>query len=155
MGCETSYRIYSSRRRLLRFLRSQSTAYVRFYNLSIHFTHFRSRNFKVTLEKGLGGVQNNGMGTLILPSRKVGDKLMKWIGGRKHKITINGCDMRVFRSQKPSTRGLSQITQTLEKTPYLEPEIEEERERSYTPQVGCWYTCLQNPVWRILSVVGC
>lgn len=86
--------------------------------------------------KGRGGVQNNGSGTLVLPSHKIGDKLIKWMNSRSHKITVNGTNLRLHRSPKFKTH-LLQVAQTLEKTPYLDPDIEEEREKTlHTLDVG-------------------
>ena len=83
------------------------------------------RNFKVNLNPGRGGVQNNGSGSFILPSRKVGDKFMKLVYEERLPIVLNGRKMRFFRSKTQPGRGLKA---TLEKTPYLQPELEEKRE---------------------------
>ncbi|KAI0664721.1 RdRP-domain-containing protein [Cubamyces menziesii] len=85
----------------------------------------RAVNFKVVLNPGVGGVQNNGTGSLILPNRKLGDKLMKRVYEEKKYIVINGRKLRLFRGKRPPGRGLRE---TLEKTPYLEPDDEEKRE---------------------------
>ncbi|KAI0636634.1 RdRP-domain-containing protein [Trametes polyzona] len=85
----------------------------------------RAVNFKVTLNPGAGGVQNNGSGSLILPSRKIGDRLLRRVYEEGKHIVINGRKLRLFRSKRPPGRGLRE---TLEKTPYLEPDEEEKRE---------------------------
>ncbi|KAI0822735.1 RdRP-domain-containing protein [Trametes gibbosa] len=85
----------------------------------------RAVNFKVMLNPGAGGVQNNGSGSLILPSRKIGDRLLKRVYEEGKHIVINDRKLRLFRTKKPPRRGL---TDTLEKTPYLEPDEEEKRE---------------------------
>ncbi|CDO73610.1 hypothetical protein BN946_scf185014.g80 [Trametes cinnabarina] len=85
----------------------------------------RAVNFKVTLNPGAGGVQNNGTGSLVLPNRKIGDRLMRRVYEEKKHIVINGKKLRLFRAKKPPTRSLRE---TLDKTPYLEPDEEEKRE---------------------------
>lgn len=82
-------------------------------------------NFRVTLNPGVGGVRNNGSGFLILPNRRLGDRLLKRVYEEGKPITINGRKLRLFRSKRPPGRGLRE---TLEKTPYLEPDEEEKRE---------------------------
>ncbi|KAI0672875.1 RdRP-domain-containing protein [Trametes maxima] len=85
----------------------------------------RAVNFKVTLNPGIGGVRNNGSGSLILPDRKVGDKLLKRVYEQGKPVIINGRKMRLFRAKKMPGRGLRE---TLDKTPYLEPDEEEKHE---------------------------
>lgn len=98
-------------------------------------------NFKVTLNPGHGGVQNNGSGSLILPNRKVGDKFMKLIYEEHVPIVLNDRRMRFFRSKSKPSRGLKE---TLEKTPYLEPELEEKREEKLRKlDVGLYVDKLQ------------
>ncbi|KAH9945818.1 atypical/PIKK/PI4K protein kinase [Epithele typhae] len=71
------------------------------------------------------GAQNDGTGSLILPNRKLGDKFMKLVCEEKKAIVLNGRKMRFYRSKSKPGRGLKE---TLEKTPYLQPELEEKRE---------------------------
>lgn len=104
-----------------RFINSKQPCHVDVF-AAIHLTTIS--NFKVTLNPGQG-VQNNGSGNVILPNRKVGDKLMKWVYEERNPIVINGRKIRLFRSKNRPGRGLKE---TLEKTPYLEPELEEKRE---------------------------
>ncbi|OSX65461.1 hypothetical protein POSPLADRAFT_1134844 [Postia placenta MAD-698-R-SB12] len=86
----------------------------------------RPVNFQVKLNPGHGGVQNNGTGKLILGSRKIGDKFLKWLHDDGNEVRINTRKMRFFRSKSKPAQGLAL---TLEKTPYLDPDIEEEREQ--------------------------
>ncbi len=81
-------------------------------------------NFKITLNPGQGS-RNNGTGSLILPHRKVGDRLMKWVYEERNPVLINGRKARLFRSKSKPGRGLKE---QLEKTPYLSPDVEEKRE---------------------------
>ncbi|KAI0373002.1 RdRP-domain-containing protein [Pilatotrama ljubarskyi] len=85
----------------------------------------RAVNFRVILNPGAGGVQNNGSGSLILPSRRIGDRLLRRVYEEGKPIIINGRKMRLFRGKKAPGRGLRE---TLEKTPYLEPDEEEKHE---------------------------
>ncbi|OCH86893.1 RdRP-domain-containing protein [Obba rivulosa] len=94
-----------------------------FYNASD--PRERPTNFKVILNPGRGGVQNNGSGKLILPTRKVGDKLLRWLRHPDHALLLNDKKMRLFRSEQKPAHWLKT---TLEKTPYLPPEIEETKE---------------------------
>ena len=87
------------------------------------------RNFKVELNVGPNGIVSNGTGTLTLGSRRLGDKFFKWLihspGDHDEEITLNGRKLRFFKGKNKPTRNLTQI---LEKAPYLPPEIEEARE---------------------------
>ncbi|EMD38185.1 hypothetical protein CERSUDRAFT_113336 [Gelatoporia subvermispora B] len=94
-----------------------------FYNASD--PRERPLNFKVALNPGRGGVENNGSGRLVLPTRQVGDKFLRWQRQTDHKVVLNGRKMRFFRSQE---RPAHWLATTLEKTPYLPPEIEETKE---------------------------
>ncbi|KAI8989763.1 RdRP-domain-containing protein [Trametes punicea] len=123
-----------------------------FYNASDPKT-LRPINFRVILNPGAGGVQNNGTGSLILPNRKIGDKLMKRVYEENKAIVINGRKIRLFRSKKLPGRGLRE---TLEKTPYLEPDEEEKHEDKlrrldiglYVDKVqfGVFYRRLEEPM---------
>lgn len=86
--------------------------------------HILHSNFKITLNPGQGA-QNNGTGSLILPHRKIGDKLLQWVYEERHPVFINGRKTRLFRTKNRPGKGLKE---QLEKTPYLEPDVEEKRE---------------------------
>ncbi|KAH9952081.1 RdRP-domain-containing protein [Amylocystis lapponica] len=85
----------------------------------------RPLNFQVKLNPGRGGVQNNGHGTLVLPNRKTSDKFMRWLHEDDHSVRVDDHSLRFFRSKK---KPPAYLTLTLEKTPYLDPNIEEELE---------------------------
>ena len=116
-------------------------------------THPNFSNFKVTLNPGRGGVQNNGSGVLILPNRKVGDKLLKWVYEERNPVLILGRKIRLFRTKERPSRGLKE---TLEKTPYLDPGLEEKREEKLRKldlglyvdklQFGVFYRRPQDPM---------
>ncbi|KAI0703549.1 RdRP-domain-containing protein [Cytidiella melzeri] len=93
-----------------------------FYNASD--PKARPINFDVQLNKS-HGVQNNGTGILILPSRSVGQKLVKLCKTKSLSVSVKGKKVYFTISSKKPYRKKAQ---TLEKTPYLPPEIEEERE---------------------------
>ncbi|CAL1705570.1 unnamed protein product [Somion occarium] len=82
-------------------------------------------NFKVTLHEGPGGIHHNGSGTLILPSARIGDKFMRELYRYKKSIEVNG---RRLGFQKTGNTVNYQLSQTLDKAPYLPPELEEKRE---------------------------
>ncbi|KAI0345277.1 RdRP-domain-containing protein [Trametopsis cervina] len=93
-----------------------------FYNASD--PKARPINFEVQLTKS-HGVRNNGSGVLILPDRSVGQKLYKLCRAKALSIRVKGKEIRFIISGK---KPMPKKAQTLEKTPYLPPEIEEERE---------------------------
>ncbi|KAI0094073.1 RdRP-domain-containing protein [Irpex rosettiformis] len=93
-----------------------------FYNASD--PKARPINFDVQLNKS-HGVQNNGTGVLTLPDRSVGQKLFKLSKTNELPVTVKGKKIYFTISGKKPMRKKAQ---TLEKTPYLPPEIEEERE---------------------------
>lgn len=86
----------------------------------------RPINFEVTLNKHKTvEARNDGTGSLILPDRKVGNKLIRQVRDGTQKIRVNGRKIYMNISQrKPDHR----IKERLEKTLYLNPEIEEELE---------------------------
>jgi RNA-dependent RNA polymerase len=85
----------------------------------------RPTNFQVKLnDSSLGGVRNNTTGTLTLPSSKHAHQFMRHI--RKNPIRIDGRILKFYLSKEPPPRGLAM---TLEKTPYINPDIEEERQQ--------------------------
>ena len=82
-------------------------------------------NFKVQLNDGLG-IQNNGTGTLTLPDRHIGQKLVKLSKSNVLSVKVQGrrIGFSIWGKRPPMREAL-----TLERTPYLEPDIEEDRER--------------------------
>ncbi|KZT71262.1 RdRP-domain-containing protein [Daedalea quercina L-15889] len=88
----------------------------------------RPANFEVTLDAGPNGIRHNGSGVLTLGSRKLGDKFFKWLhnpGSYEVDVKLYDRKIRFFKSKNRPKRNLTQI---LEKAPYLPPEIEEARE---------------------------
>jgi RNA-dependent RNA polymerase len=84
----------------------------------------RPTNFHVQLnESSLGGVRNNSTGILTVPSATLGHRFLNFV--HHSPIWIDGQKIRFFRSNQPPDRSLAV---TLEKTPYINPDIEEERQ---------------------------
>lgn len=83
-----------------------------------------TRNFKVELNEGITGSRNDGTGKLMLPTQKVGERLLKIIYGQKQPIKVNG---RKIGFRKTGNRVDHKLAKELDITPYLPPELEEER----------------------------
>lgn len=82
-------------------------------------------NFDVELNKSFG-LQNNGTGILTLPDRQVGQKLVKMYRQKALSIEVHGKKIFFHISGKRPMRKKAEI---LDKTPYLPPDTEEEREK--------------------------
>ena len=81
-------------------------------------------NFKVKLNKNpAGGVRSDGTGTLTVPSEKIGNKFLEHL--RHNPLKIDKRKLKFFREGVPP-KGLAL---TLEKTPYVNPDLEEQREK--------------------------
>jgi len=81
-------------------------------------------NFRVQLkESTAGGVQNNGTGVLTLPQERLGVKFLKYVD--ETPIEIDGQKLRFYKAKHPS----QQLVMTLAKTPYVDPDIEEEHQK--------------------------
>jgi RNA-dependent RNA polymerase len=77
-------------------------------------------NFRVRLKEGdAGGIRNDGTGTLTLPFEKTGFKFLDRV--KIEPIKIDKMKLRFYPSGKPS----DWMVQTLSKTPYVDPDIEE------------------------------
>ncbi|OBZ75664.1 RNA-dependent RNA polymerase 1 [Grifola frondosa] len=82
----------------------------------------RPINFKVVLEPGRGGIQNNGTGRLMLPNLGIGNHLLRWVREPGHCIVVDGHKIRFSRSQRKLKLAVAEM---LGKTPYVDPTIEE------------------------------
>jgi RNA-dependent RNA polymerase len=81
-------------------------------------------NFQVKLNKNpAGGVRSDGTGTLTVPSEKIGSKLLDHL--YHNPLKIDKRKLKFFR-EGPPPKG---VALTLEKTPYVNPDLEEEREK--------------------------
>lgn len=84
----------------------------------------RPINFQVKLNKNpAGGVRSDGTGTVTVPTEKIGNKLLEHL--RHNPLKIDKKKLKFFRERDPP-KGVSL---TLDKTPYVSPDLEEERER--------------------------
>jgi RNA-dependent RNA polymerase len=82
----------------------------------------RPINFRVKLNLSkAGGVGNDSTGTLTLPTIEVGNKFLRWV--KETPIKIEGKKVKFFRHGSPHKA----LALTLDKTPYINPDIEEER----------------------------
>lgn len=94
----------------------------------------RLLNFRVELRPSpIGGVRNSGSGVLSLPYVGVARMFLNWT--KESPIKIEGQKIRFRSSQSKPSSGL---LATLRKTPYINPDIEEEREEKLAE--------LQNPL---------
>ncbi|EIN07212.1 RdRP-domain-containing protein [Punctularia strigosozonata HHB-11173 SS5] len=87
----------------------------------------RLMNFKVFLEPAGYGVQNKGYGYLVLPTAKAAEKFLRL--ARDNPIRMNGRKLWFSKSGKKPTKA---IIQQLLKAPYVDPDIDEERQRLET-----------------------
>ncbi|KAH8099527.1 RdRP-domain-containing protein [Cristinia sonorae] len=85
----------------------------------------RRVNFHVELNEGITGTRNDGTGKLTLPTQKDGARFLKMVYGHGKAIKVNGRKLGFRRTGNKVDRRL--VTQ-LDITPYLPPELEEERE---------------------------
>ncbi|KAF9469267.1 RNA dependent RNA polymerase-domain-containing protein [Collybia nuda] len=82
----------------------------------------RPVNFRVKLNPSkAGGIGNDGTGTLTLPTTEVANHFLKWV--KQTPIKIEGKKVKFFR-HGPAYKALAL---TLDKTPYINPDIEQER----------------------------
>jgi RNA-dependent RNA polymerase len=83
----------------------------------------RPINFRVKLNPSkAGGVGNDGSGILTLPTAEIGLKFLNWVKDRP--LKIEGKKVKFYRRGNPPP-GLAL---TLDKTPYIDPDIEEQRQ---------------------------
>jgi RNA-dependent RNA polymerase len=82
----------------------------------------RKVNFRVILGEGPGGVRNNGKGTLTLPSRNIGQKLLRWLMEPGNEIRVGGKPIKMKPTQHAPRFDLKM---TLQKAPYIDPDTEE------------------------------
>ena len=81
-------------------------------------------NFQVKPNKNpAGGVRSDGTGTLTVPSEKIANKLLEHL--YNNPLKIDKRRLKFFKEGVPP-KGLAL---TLEKTPYVNPDLEEEREK--------------------------
>ncbi|KAG6851310.1 hypothetical protein H0H93_011746, partial [Arthromyces matolae] len=87
-------------------------------------TVHRPINFKVKLNPSkAGGVGNDGSGTVTFPTHEAGSKFLRWI--KDTPLKIQGKKVKFFRGGNPHVH----VAATLDKTPYINPDLEEEHEQ--------------------------
>lgn len=90
------------------------------------FVEGRLLNFRVILgESENGGIRNDGTGMLILPIQKSGYRFLDFV--RADPIKVEGRKLRFYVSNRPPTKWL---VQTLSKTPFVDPNLEEQRQNT-------------------------
>ena len=127
-----------------------------FYDPDDPQTNGRPPNFRVKLNPSIaGGVGNNGTGILTLPTSRLGDRFLTWlkeVPRNEHEIRVLGKKISAFRRR----RGIpKEIKETLEKTLYVDPELEYQREeklrkldhrlRVEKVQFGTWFRTSESP----------
>jgi RNA-dependent RNA polymerase len=96
-----------------------------FYNPMDHKT--RPMNFNLVLpESIINGYAHNGRGTLTLPTRREGQKFFQWTKEPDNVIRVEGRKLKFYMThQRPQRR----LEETLQKLPFIDPDIALERER--------------------------
>lgn len=84
----------------------------------------RPMNFIVQLAPSGFGIQNAGHGQLLLPTPKQGLAFLRWV--REHPLTIHGRKLWFEKSGKKLTPAMKE---QLQKAPFIDPDINEERKR--------------------------
>ncbi|KDR73538.1 hypothetical protein GALMADRAFT_251265 [Galerina marginata CBS 339.88] len=84
-------------------------------------------NFAVRLEYiDKSSIRNNGKGLLTLPTEPTGIKFLAYVSDpNSDGVRINGKKLKFIRQTRPPPQGL---VLTLRKTPYLNPDFQEERQ---------------------------
>ena len=85
----------------------------------------RLLNFRVRLRKNEGGMCNDGTGTLTLPVQKSGYKFLDFV--RDEPIKIDERKLRFYISNRPPSE---KWLQTLSKTPFVDPDLEEQHQNT-------------------------
>ncbi|KAF8969863.1 RNA dependent RNA polymerase-domain-containing protein [Flammula alnicola] len=84
----------------------------------------RLLNFRVKLnDNPAGGIRNDGTGILTLPTEEIGHKFLSYVS--RDPIKIDKRKLKFYKQKRPPQPGLAE---TLKKTPYINPDIEEARE---------------------------
>lgn len=87
-----------------------------------------SRNFQVDLNEGVGGIgTHNGTGILTMPTVDSGQKFFRLLFRDKNNSRIVVKD-RELRFRKSPVKPPPHVSATLDRTPYIDPDNEEELE---------------------------
>lgn len=130
---------YDVRRALAQVLHSEE-----FYNAND--PRARPMNIEVILNQSNAGRSHDGTGKLTLPTRHDGEKFFKWLrAGNSIKV-----DDRKLFLRKAINRPKHFVAHKLQRVPFVDPDIEEEREQKLARldynlrvtrvQFGIWYT---------------
>ncbi|KAL4067761.1 RNA dependent RNA polymerase-domain-containing protein [Scleroderma citrinum] len=93
----------------------------------------RLPNFEVTLNEGnIGGIRNDGTGTFTV-TRPVGNKFYRLYRLREIAILVGDRELRFYPNSKPVKRNLAL---TLEKAPFINPDIEQKRQEKLNALQG-------------------
>lgn len=106
----------------------------------------RPMNIEVVLNQSNAGRSHDGTGTVTLPTRPDGEKFFKWLrSGNSIKV-----DDRNLFVRKAIHRPKYHIAQKLQRVPFVDPDLEEEREQKLAKlnynlritrvQFGIYYT---------------
>ena len=118
-----------------------------FYDPNDRENKGRKPNFQVVMGKSPAGRVHNGEAALRLPT-KMGPQLLRWYrNSQKHRIVVNGCPLRLFRTDNHVP---SDVKQVLEKALYVDPDKDKLRTetedcaravrlRIAIVQFGIWY----------------
>ena len=101
------------------------------YNLAIatkSYVHHPS-NFEVTLERSYNSLPSNGKGILTLPDQWIGERFFRWATKRGNGVQVLGRRLWISKCKERVKRGL---VEALNKTPWVDPGEEAEREEKLT-----------------------
>ncbi|KDR66410.1 hypothetical protein GALMADRAFT_216998 [Galerina marginata CBS 339.88] len=89
----------------------------------------RLTNFRVILKESGKGGAHNGLGLLTLPTAQIGNKFLEYVS--KQPISISKRKIKFSaNSRKDHSLSPPKLVSTLLKTRYVDPDIEEERQRN-------------------------
>jgi RNA-dependent RNA polymerase len=86
----------------------------------------RKVNFKVKLNPNtVAGVGHDGTGTLTLPSQPLGRRFLDQIRDSPVKMAVGDAKAHKLRFKKSNKRPPDYLIKTLDKTPFVSPDVEE------------------------------
>ena len=123
----------------------------------------RKVNFKVKLNLNtVAGVGHNGTGTLTLPSQALGRRFFEQIRDDPVKIAVGDANAQKLKFRKSNKPPPSHLVETLVKTPFVSPDIEETYAKILADlepavqvtsvQLGLYFRPLGGPRGRAFSV---
>ncbi|KAL0581139.1 hypothetical protein V5O48_000928 [Marasmius crinis-equi] len=116
----------------------------------------RRINFQVKLNPSkAGGVRNDGTGILTLPTPKIGFNFLDWV--KEKPVKIQGKRIKFyFRDNGKKSREWHSTVMTLQRTPYIDPDVEEAHEKKvYNLQGSLRVDRVQFGIFfRPISIIG-